>query len=421
MKSRMAVGAQVNTLRNALANKYSIALIGFILLLLRKPSALTEPYIWAEDGAIFLQQNLDSGLNTLTSYAGQLWFQQRVLTAIFRLAPLEIYPTVVYFGSAAVTVLILGVILQSRSNRIFVTRAHRNTAFLLCVLLPGAFEATNGILSTYLWLPISLSLVILFPEPLTRIGKIAQYTYIALGLLTSLTAIFILPAAIFSFIKEKSARTLFVLVATIGMAAAAIIGIRQSGRPITSHIDLVAISQALIRKSSGILIFGANLVDKVLQPGLSFFWLTLLFSLCLLALLLRSKNAIIWSLIIGGSMNAVLGILASVDIEVLGAGIPGGRYFITLNAAIILMLLIVAKTTQKFDRILAMTLIAICSLGFIADFFLPVPEALPPGTWKNFSNCIESKLESTCEIPVAPGDPWKIKHINKRLPAPHIS
>lgn len=70
--------------RNRLPEVIAVFLLVFIILLLRRPDAFTNPQLWAEDGKIFLQQNEQYGIKALTMpYAGYLHLVPRLVAFLF--------------------------------------------------------------------------------------------------------------------------------------------------------------------------------------------------------------------------------------------------------------------------------------------------------------------------------------------------
>jgi hypothetical protein len=388
--------------------KSSLLFVGFVLLLLRKPEGIFSPFLWAEDGSIFLQQFLDSGINAFTPYAGQLWLQQRITVAATASFGLIHFPVIGFVTSTAITVLMLSVILQNRAATVFGKFRYQALAFFTIISLPGIFEATNGILSTYLFLPFSLGLMLLFPSARGRWGIVAEWCYLGVGLLTSLTSILILPitAWVYFLKRDRQSLTRFLVVGLAAMLALTLI--RNSGRPISLHHDLLNFLDIFLRKSVGILQLGSRGLDYIWPFGSSVFFPAIGFTVAFIYLVIKRGEMTIWLLLITGLMNATLGMIASPEISQLATAIPGGRYFIALNAIVVATLVILLAKSEGPLRFVALVLLLSCFMGFLLDFSLQSPASLNPATWLNFVSCYENGELPYCSITISPGDPWKI-------------
>ena len=383
---------------------------GFLLLLGRKPGGITAPFLWAEDGKIFLEQLLNTGPNWLTPYAGQYWILERGLYVIAGLFPLEFIPQVSYLISTVAITALMAVVLQHRNQTLF--RKHRNqiVTFYLLLAIPGVFEATNGIISVYLWLPVSLCLVLAAPKAKTWWGTASEYALVLIASFTSLTAIFVLPVAIWSVWKQRTWQAGIRLGILIIGAVTAVISIKQSGRPTNIPSSIFEVLVVGLRKVFGVLFLGhSNFLffwpAGVLGP---FFLLSLIALAVIVTIAVSLRKGPLLSFLIVAGISSFLGILASASLELLIADpVSGGRYFVPAIGVVIVTLMVGVSSRIILLKIPSLLLLASFTFGFASDFQILTPTPLEASTWNEFADCVDAQ-KSYCHIDIAPAAPWGV-------------
>lgn len=387
----------------------ALVTLGTVFLVARKINALSHPFIWAEDGSVFLQDAMSGGWSIANIYAGQLWVIQRLLMYPVSLLPTSFIPQAIFITSAIVTSALAGVVLQRRMKFLFGRFRFQVLAFGLLMALPGLFEGLNGILSIYLWLPITASLVVAAPSPVTRIGRWSESIFLLLAGLTSLTALVILPVAIWAIVARKTGRdfTNFSLISLLSLLEVLILW--QSPRSPGSSANVTDYVLLLIKKSGGVLVLGdANLGtlwtsdSRVLLGLVSFSVLVLAAILALLAPA-SPRLAVLFS----SFFYASLGIFAAANPSALYPQVAGGRYFIPLISAVVMVSVMALGSTNSIQRTLGTVLISLCLFGFVSDIRLyeVAPVGIPE--LKVFEICLSKNLYP-CQLDIAPGPPWEI-------------
>ena len=65
----------------------AVVTAGLVLLVFRRPSSLVFPTFWAEDGAVFYQEQVAPGSDLLSVYNGYLHLAMRVIAAALSWLP----------------------------------------------------------------------------------------------------------------------------------------------------------------------------------------------------------------------------------------------------------------------------------------------------------------------------------------------
>ncbi len=136
-----------------------VGLISGFVLFVRKPDSLVNPQLWAEDGVIFFQQQLELGLGAIfTPYNGYLHLAPRLVAAFAdRLFPYCWVPAVYNYLCLLITI---GVAVSVYSNRLSIS--HRPLLALSLVFVPHFENEVFLNITNLQWILCPLLLVTLF-------------------------------------------------------------------------------------------------------------------------------------------------------------------------------------------------------------------------------------------------------------------
>ncbi|MSX75862.1 MAG: hypothetical protein F2744_09355, partial [Actinobacteria bacterium] len=114
-----------------------IGFAGLLLTLLRRPTAVTTPGLYAEDGVVFLLQSLSSGAGAITDpYNGYIHLLPRLVAGSATLLPLGWTPVLFTLCSALVAVGSCSLLLSTRFAGLIPAYAQRVLLFGLLLLIP---------------------------------------------------------------------------------------------------------------------------------------------------------------------------------------------------------------------------------------------------------------------------------------------
>lgn len=399
---------------------FSAALVGLTLLAaLRRPAALTEPTIWAEDGAVFMAVAWQGPGQLLEPYAGQAWILQRLLALAIGTLPATWWPIAIYLVGCLGIALVAVIPLMRRGRGLFGPLPYRWLLALLIVLLPGAFEVQGNITNLHWWAIGGLWMIAAMPAPDSRGGKIAELVVFALLGLTGPVALFVLPLAMWRWIRGP--RTSRYLIARVGVlvaaslvaAFAAIGGGRAEGNDV-SWIDLPAY---LYVKWGGSLALGETvLASEELGPSDALLLLGAVIMVALLLLAVTDLRGPSWLWLAGGVVAAVLGALIGMRSGT-GADLlePRNvtRYAVPLLLASILVLVRgLANASLTWLRVVAAGALALTFVGVIADARVP-PAGAPVARSQlaDLRPCFEGQRQFSdavaCTVDIAP-EGWQL-------------
>jgi len=201
---------------------YGTAAALFVLLFLRRPDALLNAQLWAEDGAVFLREQLIYGFwrTALVPYPDYLLLVPRLIATLGSLLPAAWVPLA--FNSIA---LLIAAICCS----LFVLPAYRKILqsdlqrFLVCVLIacvPYADEISANIANIQFYLVIA-AILIVFREPVsgsppTRMQAILIGLAGAVIACSSALSIIVLPFLIWKLLRSPSTDRIWAGMMTAG-------------------------------------------------------------------------------------------------------------------------------------------------------------------------------------------------------------
>ncbi|MCB0914871.1 MAG: hypothetical protein H6525_03180 [Actinobacteria bacterium] len=394
-----------------------------LVVALRRPTGLTEPTIWAEDGAVFMAVAWQGPGELFATYAGQFWPLQRGLAFLIGLAPATWWPTLLYLTGCLGIALAAAVPLLRRGASLFGALPYRWLLALLIALLPGAFEAQGNITNLHWWAMAALLLLAAMPAPAGKVSKAAELGVFAVVGLTGPTALFVLPVALWRVLtSDRSSRYLWARVVVLAassvvVALAALVGGRADGNA-ASVVDLPGY---LYVKWGGTLTLGESLMDSSdLTAASPEMVLAGVIIAVLLALALVDIRGPSWIWLSTGLAAAVAGALVGAR-----TGDPGSlleprnmtRYSVPLLCVSMAVLVRgVARPggsdSDKWRRVTAAGGLILVVLGVLGDARLPAAgPATDPAQLASLRECYDGRppyAEAVgCPVDVVP-DGWTL-------------
>lgn len=386
-----------------------IMLLGAGLLLARRADAVTTPFIWAEDGAVFLQQALTAGPDLLTAYNGQLWLLPRSLMAALTVTPLTVLPLLELLASLAITVLSLGVLLQRRLAPLFGGFGYQVLAFGLLLVLPGAWESLGTGLSLHWWLVFSAAAILIAPPARSRLGLVSELLWLAAVGLTGLVSWIVLPIAAGALIMRRDRATLLRIAVVALTSVIQFIVLVTSSREVSESASLVDMARIAALRIGGVALLGEQWLSDITN-GSTGALILLAGGVFVLAVLVVAVVGRRWpsiALAIAGAVSATLGILGADEPLALLTLPQGGRYFVPALGFGVLILVLGLTGRRLWLRVLATICLVAMTFAIVMDFSIPNPApVLDPAAWSDFAACVEADAPA-CEVAIAP-EGWKV-------------
>ena len=386
-----------------------VILAGAVLLLLRRGEALRTPFLWAEDGAVFVQQGLEPGSDLLTPYNGQLWLLQRLLVLGGRVLPLEALPLTLLLGSLLLTLLGLAVLLQARLTPLFGGLRYQALAFGLLLLLPGAWDTLGTTLSVHWWLVFSAAAVLIAPPARHRGGLVAELGWLALLGLSGLAAWIVLPIAIGAMVVRRDRAALLRGIVILATAAVQAVILLTSTREASADTGLIDLARITVLRIGGVAVIGESTLASMVVPGTSIPALALgaafLIVAALVALLGRRWPSV--ALLLAAVVSTALGLWGAAEPLALLTLPGGGRYFVPAIGMAVLILVLGLTAARRGIRIVSAIALASMAFAIVTDARIASPEPdLSPSAWSSFASCVEAS-DGACEVAIAP-EGWRV-------------
>lgn len=196
--------------------------IGILLTIARRPSVVTYPQLWAEDGRVFFLQAYQMGFWSALfhPYAGYLQLVPRLAVGMSSLLPFTRLPLVLNSIGLIIEVSPAAFILSDRWTPIIPRRELRALCALLYLALPDTSELDASVTNAQWHLAVLACLIVLAPRATSQGGRLFDYCALGLSGLSGPFALFLLPVAVILSAARKTAGQ--VVIAAIVAATAAI-------------------------------------------------------------------------------------------------------------------------------------------------------------------------------------------------------
>ena len=184
-------------------------LIGSFITILRRPSALTNATLWAEDGQVFLIQQLDNGVRSIGQpYAGYLHVVPRTIAVVAGWLPFGWTPAVYAVGAIIVTAACCSIVLDRRLAWLMPSWSVRAALFVGLLCLPRVDEIHATLTNSIWWCGIALLLLLLCDDPVTRGGRIAEVLGVMVLVLSGANGMLLAPFVVFRWWRTRSVHSL---------------------------------------------------------------------------------------------------------------------------------------------------------------------------------------------------------------------
>ncbi len=314
-----------------------VALVGLVVLALRRPGSVTHPALWAEDGSVFFHDAMvHSFPSTLTSsYAGYLHLVPRLLSAVAARLPLAWTPTVYAVSSLLLATLAMTPSLSSRLEWLIPSRSARVALFAALILLPSVDEVSGGLDDLHWYFGITLVMLALSCDPRSRPGKVVEACVLSVLGLTGPFSILTAPIFWVRAWRERTRHSVVVallITATAAVQGAVLVTSHDPGNG-TGAISIGAFTTAWGLRLGGTAVFGEKLLHDLWVAGLlhgGAFWLASCGFLALAAtcLVRLPRTAALTVLVAMAAAVASTTLRLRSDLVGLENPADGGRYYV---------------------------------------------------------------------------------------------
>lgn len=368
-----------------------LALAGLLLMILRKPDAVLQPQLWAEDGAVFLRDALLLGPEALvTPYSGYLHLLPRLVAAGAPYLSAAHAPWL-FTGGAMVPVVLVAGLLASR--RLPLTAAERIGGMLLLALPPMPGEVLLNLTNSQ-WILGFVFVLLLMAKPAERAPAfMADAGLLSLSGLTGPASLVFAPLFVGRAIWEPSRGTrasAFVAVVTAAIQGAVLL---TSGRLSIGEAAPVDVVMARLGARLAMLLGIAPSEDAGFLITAILLGLVVLF---LVLLVLERAWPAATALAAGMALFATV-LLGARGVDG-GLAIGGERYF-SLPIALVLWSALLAWRPYRW---LPLPVVAAVLLIAAPGFCVP---ALRDLNWRAASSCLGGR--GPCHVPINP-EGWAI-------------
>ncbi len=406
--------------RSPIAAFLAVLALATFCMLLRRPASLVQPTIWAEDGREWLADAYSSGFPILKVYQGQLWTAQRLIAGPLSVFPVRLWPLMSYLAACLIATGALSVVLQQRASLVFGRLRNRALLLLVLVFLPAATEIQGNLTNLHVYLAISVAMILVFPAPTHRWGKVTELAYLVLVAITGYTAVVLLPMAVWQAWRERASR--FARLRAAVLAVGATVGVLVTlgyGRsmnlsdPVSS---IVAFGWLIIKNVAGSLVLGETNIS-VLWPTRSFspwFLLSLLLLVLVGMLVWRDRRGPSPLWLLTGLFWGALGVLtlhgAFAVTMIAGRPFSFTRY---ASVAVAMLVLIAARSLRgglSRETVVPLVTAGLMITGVAGDAHIRAfDEPIPPDAVTAFEECL-TRSQTVCTLPIAPrAQNWEIR------------
>ena len=396
----------------------AMVVVAAYVYVLRQPTVLSAPTLWAEDGTVFLKGALEHGPGAIFQpYLGQVFVLQRLVALSAAALPVGIQPAIYAVVAVATAVLSCSIVLSSRW-RSSIPLSARFLCLLALLCSPAVDEVFGTLTNAHWWLAIGLVLVGMLADPLSRRLKVGELAYAALTSMSGFAALFGFPSLLVRCFRNRSRHSFALLGVAIGGTLVQTGYLLSSGR----HVNGVGVLEhpvtdlvVLVRRVFAGSVLGDTNLAVVWPNRLPDMWVWILPIALILALATtwrRAPRLELAALLLALLGGWALAMWAWTDpLSALWSFRIGGRYFV-IPIAMLYVSIVLSWPPEFRTRVVAGLALALVLLatGILSDYHLdPLWTAWAPSSrvdWSPFAACVEMR-SSPCTTVIPPG--WQLE------------
>ncbi len=394
-----------------------IFLLALVVLFFRRPDIITNPQFWAEDGASWFADAVNSGYSPVTlliNYTGYLTVIQRLVGLLSGFVPMEQAPLFFNMCALGIQALVLVYLWSKRAN--FISKSMKIFMTFIYLCMPFTEEVHGNTTNSQWFLGLLLFLLLFIEESKSRTVRYIDCTIIVIASLSGPFSILLMPIIAFEAWRKKKIETRYYFVA-FG-AAVQVLFLLFTRKP-AEAIDMGYSITKLFNIVGG-QVFGAGLFGP---ESYRFFtsktWVApvvTVLGIQLLVYVFIKSNYIFKYFIIFSSAIFITSLFSVLKVDpgynwwyyftTIGFG---GRYYFMLHFALFMCLGWLVLTKVKVNLVLraaaALVLALSVVIGMPSDFIYKPYKDLEWGAYVHQYKQLPKGEEF--EIPVNPEGPWK--------------
>jgi hypothetical protein len=375
--------------------------LGSVVYVLRRPTALSEPQLLAEDGPILLLQTLQRGWRSFNdAYAGYLIVIPRLLAWLVSPLPIRLTPVLYAWAATLFAAAVASIVLSARIAWLLPSYTRRIVLFAGLLMLPQMPEVHATLVNTVWWCGIGLVLLGLCDDPVTAWGKAVEAGVTVLLVLSGAAAIVTAPIALHRLWRTRS-RWSLVFTGTWGACAVAqLVILRSQDRAVGDVTGPAAqlIGVSLKRVIGPFAVSQAYVADHLVadryRPAawLAVVFVSVLFVVVTAVGLPRATGPVVLLLVV---LSMVGGVLA------MG---PLARYlpdrYATVPTALVALVAVAAAPRHRWVQWMRVVMVAWLLVVWPMNVAVPRRQ---PHDWTEAGRCL-SRGDIPCRVPVLPED-----------------
>jgi hypothetical protein len=411
---------------------FCLVTIAFLLLALRRPDALVNPQLWAEDGVIFFREDLQFGFwhSLITPYAGYLHAIPRLIAGLTSNLPARFVPVSFSVAALSVEALSCSAFFLPCCRAYIQSDAIRAAACIaLACVVPTGHELVGTISNVQWWLLIP-GLLLMVSRPDHKRGWqiwAAGLMGMLIALSSALLVIGVPLVAANSALKRKLP-PIPAAITCIGAVIQGAVGMTETGAPSPAGVDLLstmkAVAAAWLSRPMLQMFFGEAFVRSASDGELTGWMvaalcITVAGLVSLILLLGRADRLKVFGAIYvaGASLGLVMvgrNFVQSFLTQDGWRNFLGQRYFF-LPSVILIFLVAIAVQRSCGRRLFlgALVLLAVFATGIYHNF--PSP-AFADLRWPEYTSRIDAWRKAKTngqsvqpfEVPINP-QPWALR------------
>ncbi len=359
--------------------------IAFLLILSRRPDAITNPQFWAEDGKVWYADAYNHGAiySFFTPVAGYYQTISRFVAVTAQAFPLSFAPLIFNLAAIFCKILVVNFLLSSRLSRFIPSLAGRALLAFIYLALPHSNE-TNANLTNAQWHLALLSfLIIIAPGSKKTLWKVFDVMMLSISALSGPFCLLLLPISAIKWLKTREKWTIVLIailaVGSIIQISSLLTTTRPSEQPLGASFELFLkiIGGHLFLNS----IIGDRSYSRLFSRSLWNEWTIIPVNLIGFGLLAFAfiKSNLELRLLITFALLLVFGALSSPAItnqmpqwEAMWTPATGSRYWLIPIFCCFVSLLFLAKNAEiSFVRYASVALLVLSLFGIASDWKYP--------------------------------------------------